>query len=73
MRNLPTIRHILHCKKGYRFLRKLFLARESLVSDIPAGEEEIANLFLQCRKSFFPTTLTSHHILLKLRLTSAWR
>ncbi len=27
---------------------KLFPARESLVSDIPAGDEKIANLFLQC-------------------------
>jgi hypothetical protein len=27
---------------------KLFHARESLVSDIPAGDGKIANLFLQC-------------------------
>jgi len=27
---------------------KLFPARESSVSDIPAGDEKIANLFLQC-------------------------
>ncbi len=30
---------------------KLFPARERLVSDIPAGEGEIVNLFLQCRCS----------------------
>jgi hypothetical protein len=51
-------------KKGERFSRpqtgchllnspwagiiKLFPARESLVSDIPAGDGKIANLFLQC-------------------------
>jgi hypothetical protein len=41
----------LHCKKkGYRFPRravmiKLFPASESLVSDIPAGDRKIANLF----------------------------
>ncbi len=27
---------------------ELFPARESLVSDIPAGDGKIANLFLQC-------------------------
>ncbi len=51
-------------KKGYRFFRpqsgchlpnfpwpgiiKYFPARESLVSDIPAGDGKTANLFLQC-------------------------
>ena len=29
-------------------LGKLFLARESLVSDIPAGDMNIAKLYLQC-------------------------
>jgi hypothetical protein len=54
----------MHCKKGYPFSRpqpgchlpnspwpgiiKLFPARESLVSDIAAGDGKIANLFLQC-------------------------
>ncbi len=33
----------VHCKK-----RLLFPSRKSLISDIPAGEGEIANLFLQC-------------------------
>ncbi len=33
---------ILHCLAG---IIKLFPARESLVSDIPAGDEKIANLF----------------------------
>ncbi len=32
--------YFLHCKKGYWFSR--------LVSDIPAGDGKIANLFLQC-------------------------
>ncbi len=32
-------------------LIKLFPARERLVSDIPAGEGEIVNLFLRCRCS----------------------
>jgi hypothetical protein len=52
-------------KKGKRFSRPpagmsliklslaaknlIFPARESLVSDIPAGDGKIANLFLQCR------------------------
>jgi len=30
-------------------LGKLFLARESLVSDIPAGDGKSLNLCLQCR------------------------
>ncbi len=30
---------------------KLFLARESLVNDIPAGDGKIYNLFLQCRQA----------------------
>jgi len=30
---------------------KLFLARESLVSDIPAGDRNIAKLFLQCMQA----------------------
>ncbi len=30
--------------------RELFLTRESLVSDIPAGEGKTANLFLQCTR-----------------------
>jgi hypothetical protein len=54
----------IHCKKGKRFSRpqpgchqpnspwpgivKLLPAEESLVSDIPAGDGEIGNLFLQC-------------------------
>jgi hypothetical protein len=29
---------------------KFFLARESLVSDVPAGDERTANLFLQCKE-----------------------
>jgi hypothetical protein len=47
----------VHCKNGYRFsctlacrmsLTKLFLARESLVGDIPDEDGNIGNLFLQC-------------------------
>jgi len=49
-----------HCKKVERFLDfsdqtfqglglgTLFPARESLVSDIPAGEGKLLNLYLQC-------------------------
>jgi hypothetical protein len=33
----------------WRGIIKLFPARESLVSDIPAGDGKTANLFLQCR------------------------
>jgi len=53
----------LHCKTNLRDsliffdqtflgpgLGKLFLARESLVSDIPAGDGNIAKPFLQCRE-----------------------
>jgi len=32
-------------------LGKLFLARKSLVSDIPAGDGNVPNFFLQCSKS----------------------
>jgi hypothetical protein len=55
----------LHCKEGNRFFRpypgchkpispwpgiiKLFPARKSLVSDIPAWEGKIGSLFLQCK------------------------
>jgi len=51
----------LHCKENLRGswncfdqnflglgLGKLFPARESLVSDIPAGDGKLLNLFLQC-------------------------
>jgi hypothetical protein len=34
---------------NYDVIYKLFLHRESLVSDIPAGEGNIEKLFLQCR------------------------
>ncbi len=33
----------VHCKKNWRF------SRESLVSDIPAGDGKTASLFLQCK------------------------
>ncbi len=42
--NLQIIYNDLHCKKSLA----IFSARESLVRDIPAGEEKIANFFLQC-------------------------
>ena len=38
----------LHCKKGYRFshiIDQTLPSRESLVSDIPAGNGKMANLF----------------------------
>ncbi len=56
--------HYIHLAEGYRFSRpqtgcdlpnspwpgiiKLFTARENLVSEIPAGDGKIDNLFLQC-------------------------
>jgi hypothetical protein len=39
----------LHRKTAYDIIYKLFLPRESLVSDIPAGDENIEKLFLRCR------------------------
>jgi hypothetical protein len=53
----------IHCRKGLLFSRpqpgypwpgiiKLFPARESLVSDIPAGDGKMANPFLQCNPVF---------------------
>jgi hypothetical protein len=33
---------------NYDVIYKLFPSRESLVSDIPAGDVKMANLFLQC-------------------------
>jgi hypothetical protein len=58
----------LHCIKRYQFFRpypgchklispwpviiKLYPARESLVSDIPAREGKIGNLFLQCTLTY---------------------
>jgi hypothetical protein len=36
---------------------QLFSARESLVSDIPAGDGKNENLFLQCRRSTFCNVL----------------
>jgi hypothetical protein len=38
--------HLLN--SAWREIIKLFPARESLVSDVPAGDGKIANLFLQC-------------------------
>ncbi len=65
-------------KKGYRFSRpqpgchkpnspkpeiiKLFLSRESLVSDITAGDGETINHFLQCRQPK-QTTAKKHGLL----------
>jgi hypothetical protein len=63
----------LHSKKGYRFSRpqqgcylphslwpgiiKLFPARESLVSDIPAEDGNIVNLFYNVNTSTHPLVL----------------
>ncbi len=71
----------LHCKKGKRFSRpqpgcnkpnsswreiiKLFPARKSLVNDIPAGDGNIGNLFLQC-------SLKAFLVLDKERFTLSW-
>ncbi len=38
---------------GRKYIVKFFPARESLVSDIPAGDGKIANLFLQCRENLW--------------------
>jgi hypothetical protein len=38
--------HLLN--SPWRGIIKLFPTRERLVSDIPVGDEKIANLFLQC-------------------------
>ncbi len=35
-------------RKGYTLWEGIFPPRESLVSDIPAGDGKMANLFLQC-------------------------
>jgi hypothetical protein len=40
---------------NYDIIYKLFLHRESLVSDIPAGDGNIEKIFLQCRKKGFST------------------
>ncbi len=37
---------------NYDDIYKLFLHRESLVSDIPAGDGNIEKLFLQCKHFF---------------------
>jgi hypothetical protein len=37
-----------HCHSPWPGIMKLFTARESLVSDIPAVDGKTANLFLQC-------------------------
>jgi hypothetical protein len=45
------------CKKWLAIkLIKLFPSRQSLVSDIPAGDGNVANLFLQCSPSPTPST-----------------
>jgi hypothetical protein len=41
---------------NYDVIYKLFLPRESLVSDIPAGDGKIDILFLQCRGSMKVTS-----------------
>jgi hypothetical protein len=49
----------IHCKKGYRFShlsQELFPSMESLVSDFPAGDGKIDNLFLQC--TVFPSEIS---------------
>ncbi len=50
----------LHAWPG---IMKVFSARESLVSDIPAGDGKIVNLFLHCRILFqhFEETLEIVH------------
>jgi hypothetical protein len=43
-----TVKNCLPFSRPWPVIIKLFPARESLVSDIPAGDGKIANLFLQC-------------------------
>jgi len=43
-------RDVTHRGRNNDIICKLFPARESVVSDIPAGDGNIANLFLQCCK-----------------------
>jgi hypothetical protein len=53
---------------------KLFPARESLVSDIPAEDGKISNLFLQCNLYLSPLSLrysTLHFT--GLLVTTEWR
>jgi hypothetical protein len=38
---------------NYDVIYKLFLHRESLVNDIPAGDGNIEKLFLQCRENLW--------------------
>ncbi len=40
---------------NYDVIYKLFPSRESLVSDIPAGDGKMANLFLQCTVKIIAT------------------
>ncbi len=48
VRTYTSIR-IIHCRK---IMIKLFPVRESLVSDIPAGDGKIAIHFIQCSESY---------------------
>jgi len=54
-------------KLSWAVIIKLFPPRESLVSDIPAGDGNIANLFLQCiarlpQSPLSPSLLSGHNI-----------
>jgi hypothetical protein len=46
--NFKTFKGPRHRFRGIESLLKLFPARESFVSNIPAGDRKKANLFLQC-------------------------
>jgi hypothetical protein len=48
----------VHCKKRLT----IFPARESLVSDIPAGDGEIVKLFLQCKGTPDPALLETGQV-----------
>jgi hypothetical protein len=51
--NFPSLVGISPTKLSVGGIIKFFPSRESLVSDIPAGDRKIANLFLQCNATFY--------------------
>jgi hypothetical protein len=57
-----SLTKLLSLSGNYDVIYKLFLARDSLVSDIPAGDGNIEKLFLHCTDIvfFIPTCLTKY-------------
>jgi hypothetical protein len=48
-----SLTKLLSLSGNYDVIYKLFLPRDSLVSDIPAGDGNIEKLFLRCTDSVF--------------------